>query len=125
MTDFFPFVNDTGNNSSSKSHLHKRSFSESDACFGSEDGPFCGGAHRPCHYFARGFCKNGSGCKFVHSCHYFARGFCKHEKNQVGPPSRGSWMRTRRVEGEGGSGDDKLWRGRRKTMNSGGERWLG
>ncbi|XP_031401356.1 zinc finger CCCH domain-containing protein 55 [Punica granatum] len=67
MSDFFPFLNDTGNSSSSESHLHRRSFSESDACFGSEDGPFCGGAHRPCHYFARGFCKNGSGCKFVHS----------------------------------------------------------
>lgn len=68
MDDFFPFLNDAGNSSSAESHFHRRSFSESDACFGgSEDGALSGGAHRPCHYFARGFCKNGSGCKFVHA----------------------------------------------------------
>ncbi|KAJ4839610.1 hypothetical protein Tsubulata_029638 [Turnera subulata] len=46
-------------------HLHRRRFSESDACFGAEDGPFVGG-YKPCLYFARGFCKNGDNCKFVH-----------------------------------------------------------
>lgn len=25
-----------------------------------------GGGYKPCLYFARGFCKNGSNCKFVH-----------------------------------------------------------
>jgi hypothetical protein len=29
-------------------------------CFGAEDG------YKPCLNFARGFCKNGEGCKFVH-----------------------------------------------------------
>ncbi|CAK7331116.1 unnamed protein product [Dovyalis caffra] len=47
------------------SHLHRRRFSESDACFGAEDGGFSLG-YRPCLYFARGFCKNGESCKFAH-----------------------------------------------------------
>lgn len=46
-------------------HQHRRRFSESDACFGAEDGGF-GFGYRPCMYFARGFCKNGESCKFVH-----------------------------------------------------------
>eukprot|EP00257_Ricinus_communis_P013713 XP_015571219.1 zinc finger CCCH domain-containing protein 55 isoform X1 [Ricinus communis] len=46
-------------------HIHRRRFSESDACFGTEDGGF-GIGYRPCLYFARGFCKNGENCKFVH-----------------------------------------------------------
>lgn len=47
-------------------HLqHRRSFSASDACFGTEDAGFNLG-YRPCLYFARGFCKNGESCKFVH-----------------------------------------------------------
>ncbi|KAJ6750792.1 hypothetical protein OIU85_001339 [Salix viminalis] len=46
-------------------HLHRRRFSESDVCFGAEDGGFSLG-YRPCLYFARGFCKNGESCKFVH-----------------------------------------------------------
>ncbi|KAJ6670781.1 ZINC FINGER CCCH DOMAIN-CONTAINING PROTEIN 55 [Salix viminalis] len=47
------------------SHLHRRRFSESDAYFGAEDGVF-GLGYKPCLYFARGFCKNGESCKFVH-----------------------------------------------------------
>ncbi|XP_050367278.1 zinc finger CCCH domain-containing protein 55-like isoform X2 [Argentina anserina] len=47
------------------SPLHRRSFSASDACFGTEDAAL-GGGFKPCLYFARGFCKNGSNCKFVH-----------------------------------------------------------
>ncbi|XP_020195378.1 zinc finger CCCH domain-containing protein 53 isoform X2 [Aegilops tauschii subsp. strangulata] len=35
---------------------HRRSFSLSDA----------EGGWKPCQYFARGFCKNGSGCRFLH-----------------------------------------------------------
>ena len=42
------------------SHLHRRRFSESDVCFGAADG------YKPCLNFARGFCKNGESCKFVH-----------------------------------------------------------
>ncbi|KAM5584647.1 zinc finger CCCH domain-containing protein 46-like [Rosa sericea] len=47
-------------------HLHRRSYSASDACFGTEDAALGGGGFKPCLYFARGFCKNGSNCKFVH-----------------------------------------------------------
>ncbi|KAF2312092.1 hypothetical protein GH714_028031 [Hevea brasiliensis] len=47
-------------------HLRRRRFSESDVCFGIEDGVF-GIGHRPCMYFAKGFCKNGDNCKFVHA----------------------------------------------------------
>ncbi|KAL9404983.1 hypothetical protein Peur_001955 [Populus x canadensis] len=46
-------------------HLHRRRFSESDACSGAEDGGF-GLRYRQCLYFARGFCKNGESCKFGH-----------------------------------------------------------
>ena len=40
---------------------HRRSFSLSD------DEVAAAAAWRPCMYFARGFCKNGSSCRFVHS----------------------------------------------------------
>jgi hypothetical protein len=43
---------------------HRRSFSLSDAeLAAAAAGP---GAWRPCMYFARGFCKNGSACRFLH-----------------------------------------------------------
>ncbi|KAG5227657.1 zinc finger CCCH domain-containing protein [Salix suchowensis] len=45
--------------------VHRRSCSVSDV-LGSED-PISGFGLRPCHYFARGYCKNGSNCRFVHS----------------------------------------------------------
>jgi hypothetical protein len=44
---------------------HKRSFSVPDTCVGSEDSN-SGFGWKPCLYFSRGFCKNGSGCRFVH-----------------------------------------------------------
>ncbi|XP_062171976.1 zinc finger CCCH domain-containing protein 55-like isoform X3 [Alnus glutinosa] len=53
----------SGNNGDS--HFHRRSYSENDVCFGSEE-PGLGTGYKPCLYFARGFCKNGSSCKFVH-----------------------------------------------------------
>nr|KYP52645.1 Zinc finger CCCH domain-containing protein 55 [Cajanus cajan] len=67
----------TRNPSSPSSHAHawnfpnnnpispKRSFSASDVSFGCEEtGPGLG--FKPCLYFARGFCKNGTNCKFLH-----------------------------------------------------------
>ncbi|KAK4786233.1 hypothetical protein SAY86_002922 [Trapa natans] len=61
MGDFFPFLNDTGDGSSSESRLHRRSASENDASFDPQDGVFYGGtARRPCGDFTRGFCKTGS-----------------------------------------------------------------
>ncbi|OIV99616.1 hypothetical protein TanjilG_17426 [Lupinus angustifolius] len=40
----------------------RRTYSTSDVCVGSEQIGF-----KPCLYFARGFCKNGRNCKFLHS----------------------------------------------------------
>ncbi|CAL0304327.1 unnamed protein product [Lupinus luteus] len=42
-------------------HSHT-SYSNADVCFGSEEIGF-----KPCHYFAKGFCKNGRNCKFLHT----------------------------------------------------------
>ncbi|KAJ0777966.1 putative transcription factor C3H family [Helianthus annuus] len=60
-------------------HLHRRSCSVNDAYIsgggfcgnGGDDvsggyGDVSGGGWRPCMYYAKGFCKNGSLCKFVH-----------------------------------------------------------
>lgn len=42
---------------------HRRSASVSELCFGGGDGL----GWKPCLYYARGYCKNGSACRFVHS----------------------------------------------------------
>ncbi|CAA2935721.1 zinc finger CCCH domain-containing 53-like isoform X1 [Olea europaea subsp. europaea] len=44
---------------------HRRSCSASDVCLGPDD---LGGGFgwKPCLYFARGYCKNGTSCRFVH-----------------------------------------------------------
>ncbi|KAL8255833.1 hypothetical protein R6Q59_030900 [Mikania micrantha] len=51
-------------------HLHRRSCSVNDVFLGGGGGndDITGGfgGWRPCMYFARGFCKNGTSCKFVH-----------------------------------------------------------
>ncbi|CAL1409656.1 unnamed protein product [Linum trigynum] len=46
------------------SHFHRRSFSVPGVCFGSGGGG--GFGWKPCLYFAKGFCKNGAACKFLH-----------------------------------------------------------
>ncbi|XP_040861051.1 zinc finger CCCH domain-containing protein 53 isoform X1 [Glycine max] len=45
--------------------IHRRSCSVNDACLGSED-PSSGLGWKPCLYFARGYCKNGTSCRFLH-----------------------------------------------------------
>ncbi|XP_061352475.1 zinc finger CCCH domain-containing protein 53-like isoform X2 [Gastrolobium bilobum] len=45
--------------------LHRRSCSVNDVCLGSED-PNSGLGWKPCLYFARGYCKNGTSCRFLH-----------------------------------------------------------
>ncbi|XP_057748417.1 zinc finger CCCH domain-containing protein 53 isoform X2 [Arachis stenosperma] len=45
--------------------LHRRSCSVNDACLASED-PNSGFGWKPCLYFARGYCKNGTSCRFLH-----------------------------------------------------------
>ncbi|CAL1409655.1 unnamed protein product [Linum trigynum] len=52
-------------------HFHRRSFSVPGVSFGSDDvgspGAAGGGfGWKPCLYFAKGFCKNGATCKFLH-----------------------------------------------------------
>ncbi|XP_010922864.1 zinc finger CCCH domain-containing protein 53 isoform X2 [Elaeis guineensis] len=44
---------------------HRRSFSVADACLGSEAAG-AGFGWRPCLYYARGYCKNGASCRFLH-----------------------------------------------------------
>ncbi|XP_047176477.1 zinc finger CCCH domain-containing protein 53-like isoform X2 [Vigna umbellata] len=45
--------------------LHRRSCSVNDVCLGSEDSN-SGLGWKPCLYFARGYCKNGTSCRFLH-----------------------------------------------------------
>lgn len=50
-------------------HLLKRSLSlpvSPNVCFGSDDDPNSGLGWKHCLYFAKGFCKNGTACKFHH-----------------------------------------------------------
>ncbi|XP_072996252.1 zinc finger CCCH domain-containing protein 53-like [Typha latifolia] len=42
---------------------HRRSYSVSDICLGADSGGF---GWKPCLYFARGYCKNGNTCRFLH-----------------------------------------------------------
>lgn len=87
MTDYFSFLNESSKNedlvdprlelgvlgvnnwhsvnNGDVSPFHRRSFSASDVCFESEEAG-SGIGYKPCLYFARGNCKNGSNCKFVH-----------------------------------------------------------
>ncbi|KAH9709963.1 zinc finger CCCH domain-containing protein 53 [Citrus sinensis] len=48
------------------SSVHRRSCSVSDVLGSSSDDLNSGLGWRPCLYFARGYCKNGSSCRFVH-----------------------------------------------------------
>ncbi|WVZ56795.1 hypothetical protein U9M48_007275 [Paspalum notatum var. saurae] len=45
---------------------HRRSASVSELCLGGGAGAGDGFGWKPCLYYARGFCKNGSSCRFVH-----------------------------------------------------------
>ncbi|GFQ01231.1 zinc finger CCCH domain-containing protein 55 [Phtheirospermum japonicum] len=66
----FPYGEDAHGVPSPHPHpFHRRSCSVNDAVFLSsleEGGGGNGLGWRPCMYFARGFCKNGSSCKFLH-----------------------------------------------------------
>lgn len=44
---------------------HRRSCSVNDICLGADD-PSSGFGWKPCLYFARGYCKNGTSCRFLH-----------------------------------------------------------
>ncbi|XP_047321418.1 zinc finger CCCH domain-containing protein 22-like isoform X2 [Impatiens glandulifera] len=83
----FPFGNSGENH---HHHAHRRSCSVSDAFLGgggggvSDDGG-AGIGWRPCMYFARGFCKNGSTCKFIHGGGPFAD---SPDDSDVGSPGK-------------------------------------
>ncbi|KAL4578643.1 hypothetical protein LXL04_014770 [Taraxacum kok-saghyz] len=73
----FPYPNSTtdwsadGNScGDAHNHFHRRSCSVNDMFFGGGTGnDDLGnglGGWRPCMYYARGFCKNGTSCKFIH-----------------------------------------------------------
>ncbi|XP_051143037.1 zinc finger CCCH domain-containing protein 55-like isoform X2 [Andrographis paniculata] len=86
----FPYVGNMNRNSSiSSSHSypfhHRRSFSVNDAAIlsGLEEGGGGGFGWKPCVYYARGYCKNGSSCKFIHSDI-----MCGGESFEMGSPSR-------------------------------------
>ncbi|XVF24242.1 hypothetical protein REPUB_Repub13aG0110800 [Reevesia pubescens] len=49
------------------SSFHRRSSSVSDIL--GVDDPASGFGWRPCLYFARGYCKNGNSCRFIHGAH--------------------------------------------------------
>lgn len=57
------------NNTTPHHHFHRRSYSVNDEFLsgGLEEGGSGLGGWRPCMYFARGFCKNGDNCKFLHT----------------------------------------------------------
>lgn len=46
--------------------VHRRSCSVNDACLGSSEDLNSGLGWKPCLYFARGYCKNGTSCRFLH-----------------------------------------------------------
>ncbi|GER43596.1 RNA-binding (RRM/RBD/RNP motifs) family protein [Striga asiatica] len=67
-------------------HHHRRSCSVSDICLGSDD--LSGGfGWRPCLFYARGYCKNGTTCRFLHGGEAAADGGCA-----VGPPNKFEMM---------------------------------
>ncbi|CAB4278465.1 unnamed protein product [Prunus armeniaca] len=55
-----------GSQSAYSSSLQKQSYSVPSMCFGAED-VNSGVGWKPCLYYSRGFCKNGSSCRFLHS----------------------------------------------------------
>lgn len=61
----FPYGNCNENH---HQFLHRRSVSVNDVFLGDENNNNVHGGFgwKPCMYFAKGFCKNGGGCKFVH-----------------------------------------------------------
>lgn len=87
LNEYFPFLNEpsngedlvdprlemnlgpqnwiSGNNGDNTHNIHRRSYSANDASFVCEESGL-GFGFKPCLYFARGFCKNGATCKFVH-----------------------------------------------------------
>lgn len=60
---------------------HRRSCSVNDICVGGADDPAGGFGWKPCLYYAKGYCKNGNSCRFVH-------GGGLVESEMVGSPSK-------------------------------------
>ncbi|XP_057515186.1 zinc finger CCCH domain-containing protein 46-like [Amaranthus tricolor] len=56
---------ENSNNGENHPHFHRRSASFNDMYYGTDDST-SGFGFKPCLYYAKGNCKNGSTCKFVH-----------------------------------------------------------
>ncbi|QCD88945.1 hypothetical protein DEO72_LG3g3497 [Vigna unguiculata] len=67
--------------------LHRRSCSVNDVCLGSEESN-SGLGWKPCLYFARGYCKNGTGCRFLHGGLGDADAAAAAPAAMVGSPSK-------------------------------------
>ncbi|RAL45179.1 hypothetical protein DM860_014589 [Cuscuta australis] len=85
-SDIFYPQQDLGLNGGDSAHFyggwgpHRRSCSVNDVCLGSDE-PNCGFGWKPCLYYARGFCKNGTSCRFLH-------GDVGPDGGMVGSPSK-------------------------------------
>lgn len=89
----YPFWENSNSNSNasgaeSSAHFHRRSASFNDMYYGTDDST-SGFGFKPCLYYARGFCKNGSSCKFVHGHGHGVGGFSDGGDNS-GQPIVGS-----------------------------------
>lgn len=63
----FPYGEDANGVHPQHHPFHRRSCSVNDVGYLSNMEEMGGFGWRPCMYFARGFCKNGAACKFLHS----------------------------------------------------------
>ncbi|GMI97414.1 hypothetical protein like AT3G51950 [Hibiscus trionum] len=66
VVDDYQFQDPEGFLAMHDSLLHRRSFSVPGLCFGAADDVNSGIGWKPCLFFARGFCKNGASCRFLH-----------------------------------------------------------
>lgn len=69
LQDQLSFLNDGSDPSygwGGNSSLHRRSCSVNDAYLAGSEDPSAGLGWKPCLYFARGYCKNGTSCRFLH-----------------------------------------------------------
>jgi len=69
LQDQLSFLNDGSDPSygwGGNSSLHRRSCSVNDAYLAGSEDPTAGLGWKPCLYFARGYCKNGTSCRFLH-----------------------------------------------------------
>ncbi|XP_010670370.2 zinc finger CCCH domain-containing protein 53 [Beta vulgaris subsp. vulgaris] len=94
VADFAHGVGNAGSSAWGVNGLaHRRSCSVSDINLGSLlDDPGSGLGWKPCLYYARGFCKNGSSCRFVHGSGMLSDSDSAAAAALVGSPSKMEMM---------------------------------